>query len=64
MGDIRKTIRKEVSVTIEAEITTNDIFNWLTVCEDSETLKYLGKYALNRAKAIKNPDDDDFRSRA
>ncbi len=62
MTDVRQTISKQISVTVEAEITTNDIFNWLTSCNNADALRYLGKTALNRATAIENPDNDDFRS--
>lgn len=62
MKDVRQTISKTIPVTVEAEITTNDVFNWLCACDDAETLYYLGKAALNRAKAIENPDDDVFHS--
>lgn len=62
MADNRQKICKQISVTVEAEISTNDIFNWLNACNDAETLRYLGKAALSRANAIENPDNDDFRS--
>ena len=57
-------ISKDVTITVEAEVTKNDIFNWLTACDDVKTLRYLGKYALRCAEAIEHPDYDDFRSRA
>lgn len=57
-------ITKEVTVTVEAEVTKNDIFNWLTACQDIETLRYLGKYALRCAESLEHPDVDEFRSRA
>ena len=62
MKDIRQTIHKTVPVTVEADITANDIFNWLCACDDAETLRYLGKAALNRANAIETHDDDVFHS--
>ena len=49
---------------VEVKLTENDIFNWLNSCDNAETLKYLGKAALNFARAIENPNFDDFRSRA
>lgn len=52
--------RFEVSV----ELSVNDIFNWLTDCQNPAALRYLGKYALRCAEGLENPDDDDFRSRA
>lgn len=59
---ISQTIKKEVTVEVEAEITTNDIFNWIVACNDTKTLRYLAKAANNRASAIENPDYDDFHS--
>lgn len=58
------TFEKTVPVTVTIDVSKNDIFNWLTQCEDPETLRYLGRYALRLARTIENPDDDDFRSRA
>ena len=60
---INQKIKTKVEIEIEADIQTNDIFNWLMACNDADTLRYLGKAALNRCRAIENPDDDDFRSR-
>lgn len=53
-----------LSTEVEIELTKEDIFNWLNECESPETLNYLGHAALRFAKAIENPDTDDFRSRA
>lgn len=58
--ELRKTIPVEVSV----ELSVNDIFNWLTDCQNPAALRYLGKYAMRCAEGLENPDDDDFRSRA
>ena len=58
--ELRKTIPVEVSV----ELSVNDIFNWLTDCQNPAALRYLDKYALRCAEGLENPDDDDFRSRA
>lgn len=58
--ELRKTIPVEVSV----ELSVNDIFNWLTDCQNPAALRYLGKYALRCAEGLENPDDDDFRSRS
>ena len=57
-------LKKNVSITVEIELTANDIFNWLNDCQDTRALRNLGRAALNFAKALENPDDDDFRSRA
>lgn len=62
MENVKQTISKTITVTVDTDITTNDIFNWLCACNDAETLRYLGKAALNRARAIENPDDDVFHS--
>ena len=62
MENVKQTISKTITVTVDADITTNDIFNWLCACNDAEVLRYLGKAALNRARAIENPDDDVFHS--
>lgn len=63
MDKVVQTITKTISNQVTIEISTNDIFNWLTNCRDIETLKYLGKYALAKASYMENPDNDDFRSR-
>ena len=57
-------LEKNISVTVEIELTDNDIFNWLNDCLDSRTLRNLARAALSFAKALENPNDDDFRSRA
>lgn len=58
-------VSKKVESTIEIELTENDIFNWLTNCDDKETLKYLGNYARTRYKELSEKQPlDDFRSRA
>ncbi len=57
-------VKKIVAVDIEVELTENDILNWLLDCKDPKTLKVLGRAALNFARGLENPDDDDFRSRA
>lgn len=62
MENVKQTISKAITVTVDTDITTNDVFNWLCACNDAETLHYLGKAALNRARAIENPDDDVFHS--
>lgn len=56
------TITRNVDVTFE--ITENDVFNWLTQCDDPDTLERLGKTCLKYAHGLRDPDDDDFRSRA
>lgn len=56
-------LQKSITVDFEIELDKNDIFNWLNSCENPETLKYLGRAALNFARAIEEPDTDDFRSR-
>ena len=63
MDNVVQTITKTISNQVTIEISTNDIFDWLTNCRDIETLKYLGKYALAKASYMENPDNDDFRSR-
>lgn len=57
-------LQKNVSVTVEIELTEADIFNWLDDCKNPRILRNLARAALNFAKAIEDPDDDDFRSRA
>lgn len=57
-------ILKTIPVNIEIPMTTNDIFNWFTDCQDAAVLRYLGRYALRCAEGLENPDEDDFRSRA
>lgn len=57
-------ITVEITKTIEVNISDNDIFNWITQCNNADTLRYIGNYALKMASRIEKPDDDDFRSRA
>ena len=57
-------LQKNVSVTVEIELTDNDIFNWLNDCRNPRTLRNLACAALSFARALEDPDDDDFRSRA
>lgn len=57
-------VEKTVSVEVELPLSVNDIFNWLTNCENFDSLRYLGNYALRCAEGLENPDEDDFRSRA
>ena len=58
---IIKKITQEVLE--EITLTGRDIEDWIDHCEDEETLKYLGRIALKRARGLNEPDDD-FRSRA
>lgn len=59
------SVRKPVNTPIDVELTQNDIFNWLTECENKNTLLFLGRYALLCAKEkTHDRDGDDFRSRA
>lgn len=62
--DETQELRKTISVEVCVELSVNDIFNWLTDCQNPAALRYLGKYALHCAEGLENPDDDDFRSRA
>ena len=59
-----QVIRKTIPVDVEIPMSTNDIFNWLTDCQDAAVLRYLGRYALRCAEGLDNPNEDDFRSRA
>lgn len=54
----------KVPVEVQIPLSKDDIFNWLTECTDPDTLRYLGRYAINCARGLEQPDDDDFRSRA
>lgn len=63
-GEETQIVHKSVSVEVEIGLSVNDIFNWLTNCQNSDALRYLGKYAIRCAEGLENPDDDDFRSRA
>lgn len=54
---------------VRVALDENDIFNWITACQDQEALERLGAYARSCAAQIRRkaePDyqDDDFRSRA
>ena len=57
-------VKKVVAVEFEVELTENDIFNWLSDCQDPRALKNLGHAALRFAAGLEDPDNDDFRSRA
>lgn len=57
-------VKKTVPIDIEIELTENDIFNWLMDCKDPKALRNLARAALNFARGLEDPDDDDFRSRA
>lgn len=61
---IHGTAHVTVPVEVQIPLSKNDIFNWLTDCTDPDTLRYLGSYAINCARCLEQPDDDDFRSRA
>lgn len=63
-GNEIQELRKTIPVEVIVELSVNDIFNWLTDCQNPAALRYLGKYALRCAEGLENPDDDDFRSRA
>ncbi|MCG4527723.1 hypothetical protein [Intestinimonas massiliensis (ex Afouda et al. 2020)] len=63
-GADTQELRKTISVDVKVELSVNDIFNWLTDCQNPAALRYLGKYALRCAEGLENPDYDDFRSRA
>ena len=52
------------NIEIEIEISENDIFNWLTQCDDPEVLERLAGTCRRYAQGLRNPDKDDFRSRA
>ena len=56
------TIHVTVLSDIDVTLTSNDIFNWLSQCNDVDILNYLGTYALKRRDTIKNPDNDPMRS--
>lgn len=60
------TITKRATQDVWEEImlTGRDIEDWIDHCEDEEMLRYLGSIALKKARRLKEPDDDDFRSRA
>lgn len=57
-------IERDVNLHVEIELTDNDIFNWLTACDNPETLRYLSRYAASCAMGLEHPEYDDFRSRA
>lgn len=66
--DYRGRIHTTIPVEVDVEFTANDIYNWIQRCDAPETLRYISRVALSRAKHIERPelyeDDDDFRSRA
>ena len=39
---------------VKVEITSDDIFDWLSKCEDINVVKYLGLYALKRMEFLEN----------
>lgn len=52
------------TVDVEIQLTENDIFNWLTQCDDPETLDRVARWCRKYAQGIRGHVDDDFRSRA
>lgn len=64
LPDIQQIVRKTVSVDIETTLTTNDIFNWLTACDDITTLRYLAKHVYRRISSFENPNNNNFESKA
>lgn len=57
----QQTLRKTISVDVE--IDKNDIINWIMSCNDASVLKYISKMAINRSKAIENPNENPMRPR-
>lgn len=64
MKETKQTIQKTVSVDVDFSIDTNDIFNWITFCNNIDELKYINRYIQRKIRSLKEPDNDDFRSRA
>lgn len=63
--DYNGTLKTSVTVELEAKASANDIYNWIQNCNNPKVLRYLSAVALNAAKRLENPpEDDDFRSRA
>lgn len=62
----RPTGEVHLSVTLETAValSENDVFNWMTTCSDADALTRLSRYAAKCAAGLRDPDDDDFRSRA
>ena len=58
------SVNVDIFGTVKLTLTERDIFSWLSNCDDPNVLRRLSKAARNRAFAIEDPDDDDFRSRA
>lgn len=56
---MKQTIHKEIKIDVEVEMNVNDIFNWLTSCDNAEELSYLGKYAIKKAKLIESGEQPD-----
>lgn len=60
--DWKTTMKKTATVHTEIELDDNDIFNWLTECQNPETLKYLGKAALKFAYYLENKNEESWHS--
>lgn len=60
LGEIHLSVSLETTVAL----SENDIFNWMTACSDADALTRLSRYAAKCAAEIRDPDDDNFRSRA
>lgn len=58
----KTTMNKTTTLCMAVEMDDNDIFNWLTECQNPETLKYLGRAALRFAHALENKEDESWHS--
>lgn len=54
----KDTLLKTVTITQQVELDDNDIFNWLTMCQNPRTLRYLGRAAIRFAQGLEAGGND------
>lgn len=52
MKETRQTIQKTVSIDVDFSIGTNDIFNWITFCNNIDELKYINRYIQRKNQKL------------
>lgn len=59
-------VQGTVPIAVEVALTADDVYNWILAqgVQDLAMLKTLRTQLNGHIRALENPDDDDFRSRA
>lgn len=52
-------VELQLTHMLKITLSENDVFNWITSCDNVETLRYLGRYALKCAHSLENPDTEN-----